>query len=43
MVSLGSGSLVIEGDDEAITKSVAFMRERGVKVEEMSDTDDMKL
>ena len=33
----------IEGDDEAIDRSVVFMRERGVKVEEMHDTDDSPL
>ena len=30
----------IEGDEEAILKSVEFMRERGVKVEEMSEEGD---
>lgn len=30
----------IEGDDAAIEQSVDYMRERGVKVEEMQDGDD---
>ena len=30
----------IEGDEDAILKSVDFMRERGVKVEEMSEEGD---
>lgn len=33
----------IEGDDAAITKSVEYMVERGVKVEEMQDGDELKL
>ena len=32
----------IEGEDAAIESSVAYLRERGVKVEEMHD-DDLKL
>jgi ABC-type methionine transport system ATPase subunit len=31
----------IEGTDEAIDQSVAFLRERGVKVEEISDSDEL--
>ncbi|MCC7013402.1 MAG: NIL domain-containing protein [Planctomycetes bacterium] len=27
----------IEGDDEAIVRSVAYLKERGVRVEEMAD------
>ncbi len=30
----------IEGDDEAVDRSVAFLRERGVKVEELADGDE---
>lgn len=30
----------IEGDDESVRKSVDYMRERGVKVEELSDGDE---
>jgi ABC-type methionine transport system ATPase subunit len=30
----------IEGDEEAIERSIEYMRERGVKVEEMLDGDD---
>ena len=30
----------IEGDESAIEQSVDYMRERGVKVEEMQDGDD---
>ena len=30
----------IEGEDDAIDKSVDYMRERGVKVEEMQDGDE---
>jgi hypothetical protein len=30
----------IEGEDDAIDRSVVYMRERGVKVEEMRDGDD---
>jgi hypothetical protein len=33
----------IEGDDGAIEKSVAYLRERGVKVEEMQDGDESPL
>ena len=32
----------IEGTDEAIDQSVAFLRERGVKVEEISDSDELR-
>ncbi len=31
----------IEGTEEAIDQSVAFLRERGVKVEEISDSDEL--
>jgi hypothetical protein len=31
----------IEGSDSAIEQSVAYLRERGVKVEEMLDGDDL--
>ena len=30
----------IEGDDGAIEKSIVYMRDRGVKVEEMNDGDE---
>lgn len=30
----------IEGEEEAIERSVAYLRERGVKVEEMQDGDE---
>jgi len=30
----------IEGEEDAIDRSVVYMRERGVKVEEMRDGDD---
>ncbi len=30
----------IEGEDEAVDRSVAFLRERGVKVEELADGDE---
>ena len=30
----------IEGEDAAVDKSVEYMRERGVKVEEIAETDD---
>ena len=33
----------IEGEDEAIDRSVVYLRERGVKVEEMHDGDDSPL
>jgi hypothetical protein len=33
----------IEGEDEAIDRSVIYLRERGVKVEEMHDGDDSPL
>ena len=33
----------IEGSDEAINLSVAYLRERGVKVEEMNDGDDAEV
>jgi hypothetical protein len=32
----------IQGSDETIDQSVAYLRERGVKVEEMSDEADSK-
>lgn len=30
----------IEGEDGAIDKSISYMRERGVRVEEMNDADE---
>ena len=33
----------IEGADDDIAKSVVYMRERGVKVEEMNDGDELPL
>jgi hypothetical protein len=33
----------IEGEDDAIDHSVTYLRERGVKVEEMNDGDDSPL
>jgi hypothetical protein len=33
-------SVEIEGDESAIERSVAYLRERGVKVQEMRDGDD---
>lgn len=33
----------IEGSDDAINLSVAYLRERGVKVEEMNDGDDAEV
>ena len=32
----------IEGEDQAIHESVEYMRQRGVKVEEMNDGDELK-
>ena len=32
----------IEGDDAAIDRSIAYLRERGVRVEEMRDDDGKK-
>lgn len=39
--SMALVAVEIEGADEAIAEAVTFLRERGVKVEEITDSDEL--